>query len=132
MRAVTFFVTFFVLSICLIGESETLPIQHVFTRNQIEREVEFQRLPIVGNSSSGNTSTVLFTNMGGSCLSTACKMAGSFGCDSQDEITDLSKACRKNFGDECLRQVCTDLGYFACDENSEIKKVLLSCQQSGS
>lgn len=118
MKKFTFFVTFILCSFAFANSLLDLRHQHVFTRSQLEREVNEQQL-----STQQGTAGVSVQG-GDSCLKTACSMVGSLGCDSREEVFELSRECRN---ETCLKVTCEGLGYFACDENSEVREVLRKC-----
>lgn len=62
-----------------------------------------------------------------SCMDAACEKLGSFGCDTQSEISTVAQACRGVDG-ACLQSVCKRLGSFGCDTMTEIQSAAATCQ----
>lgn len=112
-------------SFAQVGLNGQIPTQRGYTRAQLEREVSPPNSTTPSVSNSGTT--VVFGNgPSSSCIKTACKLAGEFGCDEQSEIANISRVCRGQVSDECLVTNCAQLGEFACDETREITKILVS------
>jgi hypothetical protein len=107
------------------GLNGQIPTQSGFTRTQLERAVSPPNTATAANP-SGNASIYSNVASSASCLKTACKMSGEFGCDEQSEIANISRVCRGQVSDECLVANCAQLGEFACDEAREITKILVS------
>jgi len=124
MRAAIFVtLTFAFFAHAQVGLNGKIATQSGFTRTQLEREVQDQT---VSNSNNSHI-TIYGGSPDSACLTTACRMAGTFGCDDENEILDLSNACRGNPGDSCLKQICQTLGEFGCDEFREVRQILISC-----
>ena len=62
------------------------------------------------------------------CVSFACAMLGSFGCDSEQELTQVKKICTKHKATDCLKYICDELGSFGCDSFLEMEYVATSCK----
>ncbi len=85
----TIFVTLLLplISWSQVGLNGRISTQSGFTRTQLERESNAQTNPPASN---GNV-IIYGGNPSNSCLTSACSMAGTFGCDEQNEITELKK-----------------------------------------
>jgi hypothetical protein len=119
------FQAFTLTAFAQVGLNGQIPTQSGFTRTQIERAVS---PPNTATTTTPPGNAIVFNNAptAGSCLKTACRMSGEFGCDEQSEIANVSRVCRGQVSDECLVTNCAQLGEFACDEAREITKILVS------
>lgn len=62
-----------------------------------------------------------------SCVDVVCDRLGTFGCDSQSEVSAVLSACRGNDDGGCISSLCDRLGTFGCDSLSEVQAVAASC-----
>jgi hypothetical protein len=105
--------------------SKAPPVQHVYTPDQLAREVEAQKpktLPIPPYSAG-----YFHDENSDDCLELACRLSGEFGCDSKEKTDALVSLCQAKDSAYCLRKVCDRQGIFACDEYEEVKKILSLC-----
>lgn len=64
------------------------------------------------------------------CVDFACDHLGRYGCDTNDEVAGILRACRGNYGSGCAQVVCDKLGNFGCDTNNEMEAVAVSCRNN--
>jgi hypothetical protein len=125
MKSLVGYLTIFVTLGAASAFAENLPglrIQHVFTPNQLVREVNG-----APTSASSNGPSFVYGGLSdGNCVAEACRLAGEFACDSQEQLLSIAKSCsvEKTI---CLKEVCSRLGEFGCDDYSKVKRVLVSC-----
>lgn len=62
------------------------------------------------------------------CVDYACQKLGTFGCDTMDDVKEVSKACLGNYNEKCIRKVCEQLGTFGCDTIDDIKEAGAACR----
>jgi hypothetical protein len=64
------------------------------------------------------------------CIKATCDRLGVFGCDGQDEVLAVARACQGNPDAGCVTAVCDLLGVFGCDSLSEASAVATACKAS--
>lgn len=62
------------------------------------------------------------------CVESACAKLGTFGCDQNDEVLAVLRACRGNFDGACLEVSCAYLGAFGCNDSAEVLGVAAACR----
>lgn len=98
------------------------------TAAEIDRLVDDYLLSRASGKADHDTNMCLPPVDPKACADAACELLGSFGCDSQEEVLPVLKACRGNHGADCLTSTCALLGSFGCDSRDEILPVLESCR----
>ena len=61
------------------------------------------------------------------CLDVVCDKLGTYGCDTQSEISQVTLACR-GVDSDCVSASCSYLGTYGCDTISEIQQVTNTCR----
>lgn len=64
----------------------------------------------------------------GRCVDLVCEKLGTYGCDSQSELSEVAMICSSQYNESCMASSCRRLGTYGCDSISELKEVSGLCE----
>ena len=65
------------------------------------------------------------------CIDKICQKLGAFHCDSEQELSDIARACQTpKLSFPCFEKICANVGPFEQDTWPKLKSYLLSCKNN--
>lgn len=62
------------------------------------------------------------------CIQYVCNTLGSFQCDTNQELLEVTKACYGNYGYDCIKAGCSKVNGFDCMNRQKLLNLTVACK----
>jgi hypothetical protein len=75
----------------------------------------------------GLTASSAAYRFGGECVEVLCEHLGELGCNTEDQVLGIVRACAGNYSGDCVRSACRQLGPLGCDTAEQAESMAEVC-----